>query len=122
MRTPPDGLQRRPLQPRRARRLGPLQPPEIAECANDRHAGRGQGCVHLLNMPRAPAKSDESAARPTRPMNPRAIIAGVIFVIIVDLAFWSLARPEPWLVQVEVESTRIDIAARVSGRLAKVAV
>src|SRR6267154_281814 len=122
MRTPPDGLQRRPLQPRRARRLGPLQPPEIVECANDRHAGGGQGCEQLSNMPPAPAKSDEGEARPTRPMNPRAIIAGVIFVIIVGLAVWYLARPEPLLVQGEVESTRIDIAARVSGRLAKVAV
>src|SRR3982074_535083 len=33
-----------------------------------------------------------------------------------------MARPEPLLVQGEVESTRIDIAARVSGRLAKVPV
>jgi hypothetical protein len=31
-------------------------------------------------------------------------------------------RPEPLLVQGEAESTRIDIAARVSGRLAKIAV
>jgi HlyD family secretion protein len=33
-----------------------------------------------------------------------------------------LVRPEPLLVQGEAESTRIDIAARVSGRLAKIAV
>jgi HlyD family secretion protein len=33
-----------------------------------------------------------------------------------------MARPEPLLVQGEVESTRIDIAARVSGRLAKIPV
>jgi HlyD family secretion protein len=38
------------------------------------------------------------------------------------LAIWYLARPEPLLVQGEVESTRIDMAARVSGRLAKIAV
>jgi HlyD family secretion protein len=31
-------------------------------------------------------------------------------------------RPEPLLVQDEAESTRIDIAARVSGRLEKIAV
>ena len=69
-----------------------------------------------LNMARAPDKSNERDARPTRPMNPRAIIAGVIFVIIVGLAVWYLARAKPLLVQGEVESTRIDIAARVSGR------
>jgi HlyD family secretion protein len=38
------------------------------------------------------------------------------------LAIWYLARAEPLLVQGEAESTRIDIAARVSGRLAKIAV
>jgi HlyD family secretion protein len=38
------------------------------------------------------------------------------------LAIWYLVRPEPLLVQGEAESTRIDIAARVSGRLVKIAV
>jgi hypothetical protein len=38
------------------------------------------------------------------------------------LAIWYLVRPEPLLVQGEAESTRIDIATRVSGRLAKIAV
>ena len=38
------------------------------------------------------------------------------------MAIWYLARPEPLLVQGEAESTRIDIAARVSGRLAKIPV
>lgn len=45
-----------------------------------------------------------------------------MFVAIIGLAIWYLARPEPLLVQGEVESTRVDIAARVSGRLAKIAV
>jgi hypothetical protein len=31
---------------------------------------------------------------------------------IIGLAIWYLARPEPLLAQGEVESTRIDIAAR----------
>jgi acetyl/propionyl-CoA carboxylase alpha subunit len=38
------------------------------------------------------------------------------------LGDWYLARLEALLVQGEVESTRIDIAARVSGRLVKVPV
>ena len=41
---------------------------------------------------------------------------------IIGLAIWYLVRPEPLLAQGEVESTRIDIAARVSGRLVKVPV
>jgi len=46
----------------------------------------------------------------------------VLFVSIIGLAIWYLARPEPLLVQGEVESTRIDMAARVSGRLVKIPV
>src|SRR5258706_5274314 len=60
---------------------------------------------------------------PTGPRaNPRAIILGAISVVIVGLAIWYLARPEPLLVQGEAQSTRIDMAARVSGRLTKIAV
>jgi HlyD family secretion protein len=68
----------------------------------------------------APPPAARSPAAPRR-IDPRAIIVGVLFVAIVGLAIWYLARPEPLLVQGEVESTRIDIAARVSGRLAKMA-
>ena len=45
------------------------------------------------------------------------IITAVLFIAIIGLAIWYLARPEPLLVQGEADSTRIDIAARVSGRL-----
>lgn len=55
-------------------------------------------------------------------LSPRAVITGVLFIAIIALAIWYLARPEPLLVQGEAESTRIDIAARVTGRLAKIAV
>jgi HlyD family secretion protein len=70
---------------------------------------------------RASPETTTSAPRPRR-LNPLGIVAAVIFVAIIGLAIWYLARPEPLLVQGEVESTRIDIAARVSGRLAKLAV
>ena len=55
-------------------------------------------------------------------IEPRAIVVAVLFIGIIGLAIWYLARPEPLLVQGEVESTRIDIAARVAGRLAKIPV
>jgi HlyD family secretion protein len=68
-------------------------------------------------------------ARPERAASPssghaavRGIIVGVLSAAIIGLAIWYLARPEPLLVQGEVDSTRVDIAARVSGRLAKLAV
>ena len=63
-----------------------------------------------------------AAARRGPRLDSRAAITGVIFLVIIGLAIWYLLRPEPLLVQGEADSTRIDIAARVSGRLAKVAV
>jgi HlyD family secretion protein len=70
----------------------------------------------LLDQARvAPASSG-------RRLDPRIIIATVLFLAIIGLAIWYLVRPEPLLVQGEAESTRVDIAARVSGRLAKIAV
>src|SRR5258707_3682693 len=71
-----------------------------------------------------PATTESSAgtARSRPRLNPRAAITGALFLAIIGLAIWYLARPAPLLVQGEVESTRIDIAARVSGRLARVPV
>src|ERR1700720_1805584 len=65
--------------------------------------------------------TEQTGSPSSRRIEPRAIIVGVLFVAIIGVAIWYLARPEPLLVQGEVESTRIDIAARVSGRLAKLA-
>src|SRR5215468_4681921 len=71
--------------------------------------------------PRPPQPNLTAPRRRVR-LEPRAVITSVLFVAIIGLAIWYLARPEPLLVQGEAESTRIDIAARVSGRLAKLAV
>ena len=62
----------------------------------------------------------ESAERPKPPAPPRAaaIIVAVTIVAIVALSLWYLVRPQPLLVQGEADATRIDIAARVDGRLA----
>jgi HlyD family secretion protein len=65
--------------------------------------------------------SSGSGRRRSR-ISPRGTITAAIFLAIIGLAIWYLVRPEPLLVQGEAESTRIDIAARVSGRLAKIAV
>src|SRR5262244_1415719 len=73
-------------------------------------------------LDRTATQSNAPTARPRSRFNPRAAIAGVLSLAIIGLAIWYLARPEPLLVQGEVESTRIDMAARVSGRLAKIAV
>src|SRR5947208_15805302 len=74
------------------------------------------------DLERGPALSD-TAPPPRRVLlNPRAVITGVLSIAIIGLAIWYLVRPEPLLVQGEAQSTRIDMAARVSGRLAKIPV
>jgi hypothetical protein len=68
---------------------------------------------------RVTTHSDIAFAQRRPQLNLRAAITGAVFPAISGLAIWYLARPEPLLVRSEVQSTRIDIAARVSGRLAK---
>jgi HlyD family secretion protein len=51
-----------------------------------------------------------------------AIIVGVFIAAVVGLSVWYLVRPQPLLVQGEVDATRLDIAARVDGRVADIPV
>ncbi|MGY4473072.1 HlyD family secretion protein [Bradyrhizobium sp. USDA 3364] len=51
-----------------------------------------------------------------------AIIVGVVAAVIVALSAYYLLRPEPLLVQGEVDATRLDIAARVDGRVKEIPV
>jgi len=78
-----------------------------------------------------PASPSPSGAAPSRaaPGNkaPRAsrvpsIIVGVIVAAIAGLSIWFLVRPQPLLVQGEVDATRLDIAARIDGRVADIPV
>src|SRR5262245_801601 len=50
------------------------------------------------------------------------LIVAVVAVAIAALSVWYLLRGEPLLVQGEVDATRLDIAARVDGRVAAVPV
>jgi HlyD family secretion protein len=51
-----------------------------------------------------------------------SIIVAVVVAAIVGLSIWYLLRPQPLLVQGEVDATRLDIAARVDGRVAEIPV
>jgi HlyD family secretion protein len=46
-----------------------------------------------------------------------SIIVGIVAAVVVALSVFYLLRPEPLLVQGEVDATRLDIAARVDGRV-----
>jgi HlyD family secretion protein len=48
-----------------------------------------------------------------------AIIVTAIIVAIVGLSLWYLVQPQPLIIQGEADATRIDIAARVDGRVGR---
>jgi HlyD family secretion protein len=59
----------------------------------------------------------------TRPVTRTpSIIVGTIAVVVVALSLFYLLRPEPLLVQGEADATRLDIAARVDGRVKEIPV
>jgi HlyD family secretion protein len=81
----------------------------------------------------APARTGATPPAPEPlpvPPKPRALAANripSIFVAVVTaavtaLSIWYLVRPQPLLVQGEVNATRFDIAARVEGRVGEVPV
>jgi HlyD family secretion protein len=51
-----------------------------------------------------------------------SIIVGIVAVAVVALSVFYLLRPEPLLVQGEADATRLDIAARVDGRVKQIPV
>ena len=51
-----------------------------------------------------------------------SIIVALVAVAVAGLSIWYLLRGEPLLVQGEVDATRLDIAARVDGRVAEIPV
>src|SRR5262245_19868226 len=70
----------------------------------------------------AEAASQTAKDRPPGPSRAPAIIVSVVAAAVAGLSIWYLARPQPLLVQGEVDATRLDIAARVDGRVADIPV
>src|SRR5438128_3499346 len=73
--------------------------------------------------PRAPlhVKKQPKDTRPPTARTP-SIIVGLVVAAVAALSIWYLVRPQPLLVQGEVDATRFDIAARVDGRVADIPV
>jgi HlyD family secretion protein len=57
-----------------------------------------------------------------RPSPLPSMIVGVVVAAVAALSIWYLVRGEPLLVQGEVDATRLDLAARVDGRVAEIPV
>jgi HlyD family secretion protein len=82
-----------------------------------------------MDMPTS-GKEIQSTEAPTdgQEKNTRAvtrtpsIVVGIVAAIVVALSVFYLLRPEPLLVQGEADATRLDIAARVDGRVKEIPV
>lgn len=66
---------------------------------------------------RTPAASDRRGA--PRVARAPAIIVTIIICAVIGLSLWYLVQPQPLVIQGEADATRIDIAARVDGRVAQ---
>src|SRR5271154_1075659 len=65
------------------------------------------------------AKAEPQRERPTGSATSAATIVTLIVAGIVGLSVWYLARPQPLIIQGEADATRVDIAARIDGRVGK---
>jgi HlyD family secretion protein len=64
--------------------------------------------------------TEESAPKPATPPAPSrtpAIIVALTILAIVAISLWYLVQPQPLVIQGEADGTRVDIAARVDGRV-----
>jgi HlyD family secretion protein len=68
----------------------------------------------------APTDGQEKNARAVT--RTPSIVVGIVAAIVVALSVFYLLRPEPLLVQGEADATRLDIAARVDGRVKEIPV
>ncbi len=86
------------------------------------------------NVAISAADTNETAASPSLPSPNRergvpqsppkvarapAIVVALIVAATVGLSLWYLMQPQPLIIQGEADATRIDIAARVDGRVGK---
>jgi len=71
----------------------------------------------VQSRPEAPKTEPEKGAARTP-----SIIVGIVAAVVVALSVFYLLRPEPLLVQGEADATRLDIAARVDGRVREIPV
>src|SRR5262245_8782168 len=69
-----------------------------------------------------PPSRDVTKHPPPSPTWLPSIIVGLMIAFVAALSIWYLVRPQPLMVQGEVDATRFDIAARVDGRVAEVPV
>jgi HlyD family secretion protein len=74
--------------------------------------------------PALPKEAPKQAPKKQAPATSRvpSIVVGLVVAAVAGVSIWYLVRGEPLLVQGEVDATRLDIAARVDGRVADIPV
>jgi len=77
--------------------------------------------THVATELKKEAPKQASKKAPASSRLPSVIVVLVV-VAVAGLSIWYLLRGEPLLVQGEVDATRLDIAARVDGRVAEIPV
>src|SRR5262245_52077156 len=96
----------------------------LCSCPSQSRSGRlfsvqvGERAMTELQDEIAEESRPSPPAPPPAPSRAAAIIVAVSIAGILGLSLWYLARPQPLLVQGEADASRIDIAARVDGRVA----
>ena len=92
-------------------------------------AGAAPAAEQRSELPKTDATSPAPAAATPHPHAKEkhatfvpSVIVGLVVAAVAGLSIWYLVRPEPLLVQGEVDATRYDIAARVDGRVAEIPV
>jgi HlyD family secretion protein len=78
--------------------------------------------IQTAREPPKEATSQKPEKRPAAASRVPSIIVAVVIAAVAGLSIWYLLRGEPLLVQGEVDATRLDIAARVDGRVGEIPV
>ena len=85
-------------------------------------AANGSGVGRERREAAAPFDSPSPEREASIPRTPKvargpALVVALIVAAIVGLSLWYLVQPQPLIIQGEADATRVDIAARVDGRV-----
>jgi HlyD family secretion protein len=72
--------------------------------------------------PEGKPSAEKEAGKNALSVHAPSVIVACVVVAIAALSIWYLIRPEPLLIQGEVDATRMDLAARVDGRVGEIPV
>src|ERR1700734_671046 len=97
--------------------------PEAETAPTPEHRSETPGSEAALSARAVAAPELRAEQKPLRrPTSVPSVIVGLVVAAVAGLSIWYLVRPQPLLVQGEVDATRFDLAARVDGRVAEIPV